>query len=131
MDRYRVDKLLVENKASGHSVAQEIRRLYGYEEFGVQLIDPKSQDKMARLYSVQHLFAEGLIYAPNRPWADMVITQVAQFPRGKHDDLADSVSMALRHLRDTGLLVRNAEWTADLDRERLHTGGGEEPLYPI
>lgn len=131
MDRYKVDKLLVENKASGHSVAQEIRRLYGYEEFGVQLIDPKGQDKMARLYSIQHLFAEGLIYAPNRPWAEMVITQVAQFPRAKHDDLADSVSMGLRHLRDAGLLVRNAEWTADLDQTRLHQGGNEEPLYPV
>ena len=131
MEAYRIDKLLVENKANGYSVAQELRRLYNYEEFGVQLIDPKGQDKLARLYSIQHLFAEGLIYAPNRPWADMVINQLAVFPKGKHDDLVDTTSMALRHLRDIGLLVRGAEWTAQLDDSRLHRGAAPEPLYPI
>jgi predicted phage terminase large subunit-like protein len=131
MDRYGVDKLLIENKAAGHSVAQEIRRLYGHEDFAVQLMDPKTLDKLARLYSIQHLFAEGLIYAPDRSWADMVITQTANFPKAKHDDLVDTLSMALRHLRDTGVIVRNAEWTADLDRSRMHTGSEESPLYPI
>jgi predicted phage terminase large subunit-like protein len=102
----KIDKLIIENKAAGISVAQEIRRLYQNENFAVQLSDPKSQDKLSRLYSVQHLFAEGIIHAPDRTWAEMVITQVGQFPRGKHDDLVDTVSMALRHLREVGLLTR-------------------------
>lgn len=131
MITYGVDKLLVENKASGISVAQELRRLYGYEEFSVQLIDPKGQDKLARLYSVQHLFAEGLIYAPDTTWADMVLNQLAVFPKGKHDDLCDTTSMALRHLRDIGLLVRGAEWTAELDQGRMHQGAPPQPLYPV
>lgn len=131
MERYNVDKLLVENKASGYSVAQELRRLYGHEEFTVQLIDPKGADKLARIYSIQHLFAEGLIYAPDRPWADMVINQASQFPRGKHDDLVDTASMSLKHLRDIGLLVRGSEWTAQLDQGRMHTGSNDEPLYPV
>lgn len=131
MDRYNVEKLLVENKASGISVAQELRRLYNHEEFAVQLIDPKGHDKLSRLYSIQHIFAEGLIYAPDRAWADMVITQASQFPRGKHDDLVDTTSMALKYLREIGILVRGAEWTADLDQGRMHTGKEPEPLYPI
>ena len=131
MDTYGVMKLLVENKAAGHSVAQELRRLYGHEEFYVQLVDPKGLDKRARLYSIQHLFAEGLIYAPDRTWADMVINQAAQFPRGKHDDLVDTISMALKHLRETGMLVRGAEWTAGLDESREFTGNNDAPLYPI
>lgn len=131
MRTYQVDKLLVENKAAGHSVAQEIRRVYGYDDFAVQLVDPKAQDKMSRLYSIQHIFSEGLIYAPDRSWSDVVINQVAQFPRGKHDDLVDTVSMGLRHLREIGLLVRGAEFTADLDRGRTHTGASDEALYPI
>ena len=130
MESYGVHKLLIENKASGISVAQEMRRLYGYEEFAVQLIDPKGQDKLARLYSVQHLFFEGLIHAPNTTWADMVINQLAVFPKGKHDDLVDTTSMALRYLRDTGMLVRGAEWTANLDQGRMHTGAPPAPLYP-
>lgn len=127
----KVDNLLIENKASGHSVAQEIRRLYGHAKFGVQLKDPKGQDKLARLYSVQHLFAEGIVYAPNMSWAEMVITQVGQFPKGKHDDLVDTVSMALRHLRDIGVLVRGAEWAADVEDQLQFKGNSFVPLYPV
>lgn len=125
----KVDKLLIENKAAGISVAQEIRRLYNSESFGVQLQDPKSQDKLSRLYSVQHLFAEEIIYAPDRTWADMVITQVGQFPKGKHDDLVDTVSQALRHLREIGLLVRAPERLAELESIKSYPSR-QPPLYP-
>lgn len=126
----KVDKLLVENKAAGISVSQELRRLYGYEGFAVQLSDPKSMDKLARLYSVQHLFADGMVYAPDKEWAEMVITQVGQFPKGKHDDLVDTVSMSIRHLRDIGLLTRSAERIHELDRQKVYPGKQDAPLYP-
>ncbi len=126
----KVDKLLIENKAAGISVAQEIRRLYNNENFTVQLQDPKSQDKLSRLYSVQHLFAEGIIFAPDRTWADMVITQVGQFPKGKHDDLVDTVSQALRHMRELGLLVRAPERIAEIESMKSYPGGRQPPLYP-
>jgi len=129
MRTYKVDKLLIENKASGISVSQEMRRLYGYEDFAVQLIDPKGQDKVARLYSIQHLFAEGLIYTPERSWSDAVINQMATFPKGKHDDLVDTVSMALRHLREIGEIVRDDEREAETNRNMEFTGRPLEPLY--
>ena len=131
MRRMKVDKLLIENKASGISVAQEVRRMYGHEDWAVQLVDPKGQDKLARLYSVQHLFAEGLIYAPDRPWADLVINQCSVFPKGKHDDLVDTVSMAVRHIRETGLLVRGAEYTAQVEEQMTHRGAPPRPLYSV
>ncbi|CAB5219879.1 Archaeophage PsiM2, terminase large subunit [uncultured Caudovirales phage] len=128
----KVDTLLIENKAAGHSVAQEIRRMYGGEKFGVHMFDPKSQDKLSRLYSVQHLFAEGLVYAPIKQWAEMVITQVGQFPKGKHDDLVDTVSMAMRHLRDTGAIMRGEEFQLGVDDSLAFKGNKQwEPLYPI
>lgn len=126
----KVDKLLIENKAAGISVAQEIRRLYGNESFAVQLFDPKSQDKLSRLYSVQHLFAEGMIYAPEKEWARMVMGQVGQFPKGKHDDLVDTVSMALRHMREMGLLSRVPERLAELESMKTYPGKQVAPLYP-
>ena len=128
--KMRVDLLLIEGKASGISVAQELRRLYGGEEFGVQLINPGAQDKMARLYSVQHLFAEGMIYAPDRAWADRVITQCAQFPRAKHDDLVDTVSQALRHLRTSGLLTRSSEHIQQIE-ENMRPKPPARPLYEV
>ncbi|MEY5061828.1 MAG: hypothetical protein RIS45_1749 [Planctomycetota bacterium] len=129
--RFRIDKLLIENKAAGISVAQEIRRLYASADFAVQLMDTGNQDKVARAYSIQHLFSEGLIYAPDRSWADMVINQTTSFPRGKHDDLVDTVTQALRYLRTTGLLQRPDEVNAEIERGMVFEGAGPEPLYPI
>lgn len=127
----KVDVVLIENKAAGYSVAQEMKRLFGNSKFGIQMFDPKSMDKLARLYSVQHLFAEGLVYAPIRQWAEMVITQVGQFPKGKHDDLVDTVSMAMRHLRDTGVLIRGSEWSAEMEANlAFKSKNAFEPLYP-
>lgn len=119
---FKVDDLKIENKASGISVAQEIRRVYARAKYGVQMFDPKSQDKTARLYSVQHLFADGTVCAPNRPWVDRVIEQVGQFPKGKHDEYADLVSMGLRTLRDAGLLIRQPEREAEIESEKAYAG---------
>jgi predicted phage terminase large subunit-like protein len=125
-----VDRLLIESKASGISVSQELRRLYSHEDWAVQLINPGAIDKLARLYSVQHLFSEGMVYAPDRRWSDLVIRQCEVFPKGKHDDLVDTVSQALRHLRELGVLTRSAERMADIDEQLRHRGAPSEPLYP-
>ncbi len=86
---FPVDRLIIEAKASGMSVGQELYRLLrGTGKLGVELIVPKgSMDKVARVQSIQHLFADEMIYAPDKSWADMVIRQCASFPRGSHDDL--------------------------------------------
>jgi len=130
--RMKVDVLLIENKAAGHSVAQEMRRLFGNEDFSVQMYDPKTLDKVARLYSIQHIFSEGMVYAPNKDWAEMVIRQVSSFPRGAHDDLVDTVSMGLKHLRDMGMLTRAPERMAEIeDAKTFHGNDGGKPLYNI
>jgi len=128
--KMKVDRLLIEDKASGHSVAQELRRLFGYEDWAVQLVNPGRVDKLARLHSVSHLFAEGMIYAPDKAWADMVIQQVSVFPKGKHDDLADTVSQALRHLRDAGMMTRAPEWASEAADSMRSIGGDPPPSYP-
>ena len=125
----KADCILIENKAAGNSVAQEIRRLVSHEKFYLQMFDPKSVDKLGRLYSVQHLFAEGMIYAPDRKFAEEVIRQVSSFPRGKHDDLVDTVSQALIQLRKMGLLTRSAERLAEIDESKQFTGSSNVPLY--
>lgn len=127
----QVDKLLIENKAAGISVAQEMRRLFGLDGWAVQLFDPKSQDKMARLYSVQHIFSEGMVYAPDREYAEAVIGQCEVFPKGRHDDLVDTTSAALRHLRDMGLLQRAPEIQSEIEDEMRHGAArAPTPLYP-
>ena len=104
---FSVDKLLIEAKGSGQSVGQEFHRLIrGTGRLGVELIDPKKYgDKVARVHSIEHLFRDGMIYAPDKEWADKVINQCAIFPKGSNDDLVDTTSQALRWLRDMGFAL--------------------------
>lgn len=128
--RFPVDRLIIETKASGISVIQELERLYsGRGDFGVEGVDPsKWGDKTARMYAIQHLFSDGMIYAPDRKFADMVINNVSVFPKGAHDDLSDSVSLALRYLRLSGLLQRKEEHSREVS-ERMQFKSRERSLY--
>ena len=128
--RFKVDRLLIENKASGHSVAQEIKRLHSGEGWGVHLIDPKRSDKIARAYTAQPLFADGLVYAPDRDWAEMVKTQMATFPRAAHDDLTDSATQALNYLRNIGMARHAAEVERDIVEQAAYRPATSQPLYP-
>jgi hypothetical protein len=138
--RFRVNKLLIEAKASGHTVAQEMARLYRQQQYpeSVELVNPGSQDKRARAISVQHLFADGMIYAPGygdgsyRAWAESLINVMAKF-RGlgdEEDNEVDAASQALRHLRDRQWAVREDERHAAEQGMRSKSQKPAQPLYP-
>lgn len=127
--RFPVDRLLIENKAAGMSVGQELYRQFSMSgKYGIDLINPKNfGDKEARVTSVQHLFSSGMVYAPDKEWADKVIEQCSQFPRGSHDDLVDTTSQALRWLRDMNFMPSREERQLDLDHDMQY----RSPLVPI
>ncbi len=127
--RRKVDKLLIEAKASGISAAQEIQNRYGLEEFAIHLVQVKG-DKVARALAVQPTLAQGMVYAPDRDWADMVISECEIFPKGKYDDLVDSTTQALRYLRDSGLAQTDIE-VGHAERERVTHKSRIKPLYPV
>lgn len=129
-ERFHVDKLLIENKASGISVGQEMKRLHGNAQWSTQLVDPRGQDKVARTHAIQHIWGEGIVYAPDREYADLVINQMSSFPRGKHDDLHDAVIQGITYLRNNGLILRKEERDAIMARE-LAPQGPDEPLYDV
>lgn len=83
---HKVERLLIEDSARGIDVEQEIYRLIGRRHFQIELIRARG-DKLSRLNACVPVFEAGVVYAPDREWADMVIRQVASFPRAKHDDL--------------------------------------------
>ena len=128
--KFQVDRVLVEGKASGLSILQELRRVYGHEPWAIEAVNPEV-DKIARLYSVSSLFSDGLVYASTKEWAEQVILQTCNFPKSKNDDLVDTVSMALRHLRKIGILQRSAERVAELESMKQYTGGAPAPLYAV
>ena len=112
---WRVDKLLIEGKATGFSVEQEMRRLFFDERFAVQVIDPGRIDKSGRAHMVSHLWADGIVWRPDKEWAMMVEDELASLPHGRYDDLADTATMAMNFLRKTGLAVRRDETSAAVD----------------
>ena len=143
--RHRVHVLLIEDKASGHSVAQEIRRLYSDQDWGVRLYNPGTQDKRARAYSVQPLFANGMIESPAsvddegnvafRDWAQKYMTQASSFRglSGDDDNFVDSMTQALRFMRDQGWAVRSEERQAEETAFMLQNGSRaskRDPIYP-
>lgn len=110
---WKCDRLLVEAKASGISVSQSLQTRYRNRNWAVQLEDPKG-DKVARALAVQATFANKMIYAPlEREWCRMVVDEAAIFPNGKYDDLTDSCTMAVKHVRDLGLLEFDDDIRAD------------------
>jgi predicted phage terminase large subunit-like protein len=114
---HKVDTLLIEDSARGGDVRDEIGRQLGRRDIRVILL-PVDTSKVARLQACVPVFYSGVIYAPERDWSDMVIRQVAAFPRGHHDDLTDTVSLAVNYLRGTGVAVRAPEYDEDLIEAR-------------
>lgn len=98
--RHDHDAHLIENKASGISLVQTLRNR---TRVRVLRYDPKADgggDKIARAYNVQPLFKAGLIWAPNKPWAERVIQIIGEFPAGDAlcKDLTDTATQAVNYL---------------------------------
>lgn len=131
--RFPVDRIIVEGKASGKSIVQE---LYKMMRWRVPIDDVNynkgkyTPDKRARLVSVQHLFTDGMIWAPDRKFSDVVIDECEIFPRGTHDDLVDTTSMALRYLRDAGFALMREEYSQEVV-EDLMFKPSQGALYPV
>lgn len=123
-ERRKADILLIEGKASGLSVSQEIRRLVRGSEYRMVVVEPKG-DKVARVHSVAPLFAGGMIWAPNKKWAQEVIDEIGAFPTGKHDDYVDATTQALFWLRKNGIARLRVEREEDEIELRTFVGNRE------
>ena len=154
--KMKIDRLLIESKASGISLSQEIIRLTKEQKFAVQLVNPNprlgggpNEDKQARAHSISHLHREekeppalprpGIVYVPTvtqangavwpRHWADSLIVEAAKFPKGKHDDLVDAYVQGVRWLRQQGMIRRMSEVQADEYRALMAAPSPPRALY--
>ena len=128
-NRFKVDKLLIEAKASGISAAQELQNRYGLKTWAIRLC-PVKGDKVARALAVQPTFSQLMVYAPARDWADMVIDEMEVFPKGKYDDLTDSATQAMKYLRDVGLAQTDEE-AHHAEIESVTHKPKPQALYPV
>jgi predicted phage terminase large subunit-like protein len=121
---YEPDALIVEKKAAGAPLIQEFRAM----GIPVQEFTPgKGQDKISRLNSVADLFASNKVWAPQTRWAEELVEEVAAFPAGEHDDLVDSMTLALMRFRQGGYLrlptdePEDIQWFKGRRSERYYT----------
>jgi predicted phage terminase large subunit-like protein len=129
-NQFKVDRLLIENKASGISAAQTLANSHPHAGWAIQMVDAKV-DKVARALAVQPSFAQGMIYVPFplREWGAMVMDEMEYFPKGRFDDLTDAMTHAVKHLRDVGLLRNDTEVRHD-EVEAAKPKKPKKPLYP-
>ena len=93
---HRTDFLLIEDKANGKPLIQELRNT----GMPVRGVNP-TRDKITRAYVCQPWMQTGQIHAPQTRWADAVIEECAMFPNGEDDDYVDTVTQALTFVRRT------------------------------
>jgi len=98
---WQPDSVIVEAKASGQPLIDEMRR----SGIFVQDFSPgKGQDKIARLNAVADMFASGHVWFPENAWASATVEEILAFPAGEHDDEVDTMTLALMRIRKGGLL---------------------------
>jgi predicted phage terminase large subunit-like protein len=96
-DQWKPHAILVEDKASGQSLIQELKLATRFPIFPVKA----DSDKRARAEAVTPLFEAGRIFIPeSAPWVQDYIDELTAFPAGVHDDAVDSTTQALNYLRE-------------------------------
>lgn len=117
--RYKVKRLLIENKTRGNDIKNELHRLYKRENWGIQMLNPVG-DKVARTHSVVPLFTNGAVWAPVTKWSEDVINNVTIFPKGEYDDLHDTVTQFLNWARENEILILSEEASAAIEEDQRY-----------
>lgn len=114
-DYYKPDIILVENKASGQSLVPELQ-LMGYP---VVPFNPNEYgDKIMRANQVTTYFRNGRVWVPDsQDFSSMLIKDCLEFPFGSSDDLVDTATQAIIHLRNIRALSNEGHMSEDYLQE--------------
>ena len=100
------DRILVEAKASGQSLLQDLR-LAKVPAVGY---NPGMADKVSRAHQAAPTLELGLLWLPESgknpgqpvSWAQPFLKQVGKFPVAEHDDYVDTMTQAIIYLKNDG-----------------------------
>ena len=96
-NKHKPDVCMVEKKASGQSLIQDMRRA------GLPVLEYNpDRDKVARVYAASPLMEAGRLWIPKgKKWADDLIEELIRFPNAAHDDQVDALTMAVHYLKES------------------------------
>jgi len=122
------DRILVEAKASGQSLLQDLR----LARVPAVAYNPGNADKISRAHQASPTLELGLLWVPesgkNRghvvSWAQAFMKQLAKFPVAEHDDYVDCTTQAVIFLKNEGLfdlpVARDRDEPQQFKRERIN-----------
>jgi len=113
-DLYEPDAVLIEKKASGQSLLQDLRIA------GVPVLEYlPDRDKEARAHAASALLEDGRIWFPfGRKWAKDLISICAAFPSGDNDDIVDTCTQAWLRLRKGWFVTHSQDYEEDEQEPR-------------
>jgi predicted phage terminase large subunit-like protein len=134
-DAKRPDLILVEEKAAGLSLIQELQKAH----LMVRGYNPGRADKMQRLQITAAIFAAKRVWLPEsevhkgyvKDWVEGFLSQICAFPDSTHDDYVDSATQAMRWLKDMGWLDIDPEPRYDDDDDYYDTQPSRVNPYAV
>ena len=96
-NKHKPDVCMVEKKASGQSLIQDMRRS------GLPVLEYNpDRDKVARVYAASPIMEAGRLWIPKgKKWADDLIEELIRFPNAAHDDQVDALTMAVHYMKES------------------------------
>ena len=100
----QASRKMVEDKANGPAVISLLK----HEISGIVPISPGQDSKLTRALAAAPEVEAGNVYLPKpkyAPWVHDLISELCDFPSGKHDDQVDALTYALNYFRNSGRRV--------------------------
>jgi predicted phage terminase large subunit-like protein len=96
--RWRPDRILIEDAASGQSLIQQLQTSSRLPIDAVKV----DRDKVSRSFAVTPLIEAGRVFLPeDAEWLADFLEEVSSFPAAPHDDMVDALSQALNYVRQS------------------------------
>ena len=115
--KYRPDICVVEKKASGQSLIQDMRRS------GLPVLEyTPDKDKVSRVYAATPMLESGRVWFPEgKSWSEDIFQEAVSFPYSSHDDQVDAMTMAIHYVRESWRLLHPADpnWEDDKNARKI------------
>ena len=123
LERHRVEKLLIEDSASGPG----LQAMLAAKGSRSELRPVGGRNKQERLEKHLHVFVEGGIYVlNNQPWTVAFRNELVRFPIARHDDQVDALTLYLEYMFST-VPIKPCILGANSSAERMAYAFGAQP----